>query len=400
MNPHIEHLQPYPFERLNALKSGVTPPPDYPSVMLSIGEPKHPPPDFVLAQLTDAAAMRRDLAIYPATRGSIDLREAITEWLAGRFSVAVDPERQVLPVAGTREALFSFGQAVLSGRPGGVVVLPNPFYQIYEGALLMRGATPYFVNCTAATGYLPDYRSIPEAVWARCELVYVCSPGNPTGRTLDRETLQWLQEQAHRHDFLIAADECYSEIYLDETSPPEGLLQAAAAAGHDDFSRCVIFHSLSKRSNLPGLRSGFVAGDARVLADYYQYRTYQGCALPNYVQHASAAAWRDEAHVRENRDAYRRKFTAVTPILAEVFNLQTPEGGFYHWVPVPSGDDEAFARKLFAARNITVLPGSYLARDAHGANPGRGHVRIAWVAPAAECEAAARHIAEWARSAW
>jgi N-succinyldiaminopimelate aminotransferase len=400
MNPQLEHLQPYPFERLNALKSGITPPAGYPSVMLSIGEPKHPPPDFVLAQLTDAVAMRRDLAIYPATRGSVELRTAIADWLGGRFSVTVDPEHQVLPVAGTREALFSFGQAVLNGRPGAVVVLPNPFYQIYEGALLLRGATPHFVNCTAATDYLPDYRSVPEEVWARCELVYLCSPGNPTGRTIDRDTLQWLQEQAHRHDFLIAADECYSEIYLDESNPPEGLLQASAAGGRADFSRCVIFHSLSKRSNLPGLRSGFVAGDARVLAQYYNYRTYQGCALPNYVQHASMAAWRDEAHVRDNREAYRSKFAAVTPILGEVLDLLTPEGGFYHWVQVPGGDDETFARDLFAARNITVLPGSYLARDAHGTNPGRGHVRIAWVAPAADCEAAARHIAEWIRSNW
>lgn len=394
MNPLLEHLQPYPFERLSALKAGIPAAADYPSVMLSIGEPKHPPPDFVLQLLGDAATLRRDLAAYPATRGSAELRAAIATWLATRFRAKADPERHVLPVAGTREALFSFGQAALSGRAGAVVVLPNPFYQIYEGALLLRGATPYFVNCTAATGYLPDYRAVPEAVWARCELVYVCSPGNPTGRTLDLETLCWLQEQAHRHDFLIAADECYSEIYLDEDRPPVGLLEAAAAAGHDDFSRCVVFHSLSKRSNLPGLRSGFVAGDAQVLSAYYQYRTYQGCALPNHVQLASTAAWQDEAHVRDNRAAYRRKFAAVTPILAPVLDLLEPEGGFYHWVATP-GDDEAFARDLYAARNITVLPGSYLARDAHGSNPGKGHVRIAWVAPADDCEAAARNIADW-----
>ncbi|MFU8815938.1 MAG: succinyldiaminopimelate transaminase [Pseudomonadales bacterium] len=394
MNPFLDRLQPYPFERLNALKAGVTPAPGYASVMLSIGEPKHPPPDFVLQLLSDPEVMRRDLAAYPATRGSAELRAAIASWLAARFRVSVDPEGQVLPVAGTREALFSFGQAMLSGRPGALVVLPNPFYQIYEGAVLLRGATPYFVNCHAGNGYLPDYRSVPEDVWARCELLYLCSPGNPTGRTLDVETLCWLHEQAQRHDFLIAADECYSEIYLDESRPPAGLLQAAAAAGHDDFSRCVVFHSLSKRSNLPGLRSGFVAGDARVLAAYYQYRTYQGCALPNYVQLASTAAWQDEAHVRENRAAYRRKFAAVTPILAPVLDLPQPEGGFYHWVATP-GDDEAFARDLYAARNITVLPGSYLARDAHGSNPGKGHVRIAWVAPAEDCEAAARNIAEW-----
>jgi N-succinyldiaminopimelate aminotransferase len=399
MNPLLHDLQPYPFERLNALKAGITPSADYPSVMLSIGEPKHPPPEFVLQRLIEPASLRRDLSIYPATRGSAELRAAIAAWLSTRFAVTADPERQILPVSGTREALFSFGQAVLSGRPGSVAVLPNPFYQIYEGAVLLRGAAPYFVNCTAENGYLPDYRSVPAEVWARCELLYLCSPGNPTGRTLDVETLVWLQEQAHRYDFVIAADECYSEIYLDESRPPVGLLQAAAAAGNDDFSRCVVFHSLSKRSNLPGLRSGFVAGDATVLADYYKYRTYEGCALPNYVQHASTAAWLDEAHVRDNREAYRRKFAAVTPILAPVVELHEPEGAFYHWVKTPA-DDEAFARELFAARNITVLPGSYLARDAHGINPGKGHVRIAWVAPEADCETAARHIADWISSRW
>jgi N-succinyldiaminopimelate aminotransferase len=399
MNPLLNDLQPYPFERLNALKAGIVPPADHPSVMLSIGEPKHAPPDFVLEQLTHEPSMRRDLAIYPATRGSAELRAAIAGWLSTRFGVEADPERHILPVAGTREALFSFGQAVLTGRSGAVAVLPNPFYQIYEGAVLLRGAAPWFVNCTADSGYQPDYRSIPDEIWDRCELLFLCSPGNPTGRTLDLDTLIWLQEQAHRHDFVIAADECYSEIYLDETSPPIGLLQASAAAGHDDFSRCIVFHSLSKRSNLPGLRSGFVAGDAAVLADYYKYRTYEGCALPNYVQQASSAAWQDEAHVRDNRAAYRRKFAAVTPLLAPVVDLYQPEGGFYHWIRTP-GDDEAFARELYAARNITVLPGSYLARTAHGVNPGKGHVRIAWVAPEEDCRSAAAAIADWMRSRW
>jgi N-succinyldiaminopimelate aminotransferase len=398
VNPLLDHLQPYPFERLNALKAGITPPAGYPSVMLSIGEPKHPPPDFVLRQLTDAAAMRRDLSLYPATRGSDELRSAIAAWLATRFAVRADPERHILPVAGTREALFSFGQAVLTGRPGAIAVLPNPFYQIYEGAVLLRGATPYFVNCTSANGYLPDYRTIPEEIWTRCELLYLCSPGNPTGRTLDLDTLAWLQQQAHRYGFVIAADECYSEIYPDEAAPPAGLLEAAVAAGNTEFERCVVFHSLSKRSNLPGLRSGFVAGDAAVLADYFKYRTYQGCALPYYVQQASTAAWQDEAHVRDNRAAYRRKFAAVTPILAPALELFEPDGGFYHWARVPGGDDEAFARDLFAARNITVLPGSYLARTAHGINPGAGHVRIAWVAPAEACETAARNVADWISS--
>jgi N-succinyldiaminopimelate aminotransferase len=394
MNPHLQALEAYPFERLNALKAGVTPPPDHPPVMLSIGEPRHAPPGFVLDLLIERAALARDLAAYPATRGSGELRAAIAEWLTRRFAATVDPERQVLPVAGTREALFSFGQATLSGRSDAVVVLPNPFYQIYEGAALLRGAQPYFVNCSADTGFLPDYRAVPEAVWRRCELVYLCSPGNPTGATLDRETLCWLMELADRHDFLIAADECYSEIYLDESAPPMGLLQAATLAGRDDFRRCVVFHSLSKRSNLPGLRSGFVAGDAAVLDRYYRYRTYQGCALPNHVQRASAAAWQDEAHVRDNRAAYRRKFAAVTPILAPLLELYEPQGGFYHWARTP-GDDETFTRALFAARNVTVLPGTYLARHAHGTNPGKGYVRIAWVAPEQDCVAAARQIAAW-----
>lgn len=394
MNPRLDRLEPYPFERLNALKAGIRPPVDRPGVMLSIGEPKHAPPDFVLELLTDAPRLSDDLAAYPATRGSLELREAICGWLARRFGVAADPERHVLPVAGTREALFSFAQAVLSGARGAVAVLPNPFYQIYEGAVLLGGAEPYFVNCTAATGYLPDYASVPDAVWDRCELLYLCSPGNPTGTTLDLPTLAALLERAHRHGFVIAADECYSEIYPDEARPPAGLLQAAAAAGSSDFQRCVVFHSLSKRSNLPGLRSGFVAGDPDVLRGYFKYRTYEGCALPNHVQRASAAAWMDEAHVVANRAAYRQKFAAVTPILEPVIELNRPDGGFYHWIRTPT-DDEAFTRALYAERNITVLPGTYLAREAHGINPGKGYVRVAWVAPLADCVAAAHAIADW-----
>jgi len=397
VNPHLERLQPYPFERLEALKAGVQPPAGTAPVMLSIGEPKHPPPDFVVAALADADALSRDLAGYPATRGSLELRESIAAWIARRFHAAADPETQVLPVAGTREALFSFAQAVLSGSGDAMVILPNPFYQIYEGATLLRGAAPYFVDCTAATGFRPDYRAVPDAVWQRCELLYLCSPGNPTGMNLGQDTLEWLLAQADRYDFVIAADECYSEIYFDEAAPPVGLLQAAAAAGRDDFSRCIVFHSLSKRSNLPGLRSGFVAGDAALLAGYYTYRTYQGCALPNQVQRVSAAAWADEAHVIANREAYRRKFAAVTPILREALDFSDPDGAFYHWAATP-GDDETFARGLFRATNITVLPGTYLARDSHTGNPGKGRVRIAWVAPEDDCVAAARAIASFARS--
>jgi N-succinyldiaminopimelate aminotransferase len=397
VNPLLLNLQDYPFERLNTLKTGITPPTDYPPVMLSIGEPRHAPPGFVVELLSDQDTLNRGLAGYPATRGAPELREAIAAWLKRRYRVQVDPETQVLPVAGTREALFSFAQAALSGATDAVAVLPNPFYQIYEGAVLLRGAEPYFVNCSVENGYRPDYHSIPESVWRRCELVYLCSPGNPTGVNLGFETLAWLLEQADRHNFLIASDECYSEIYLDETAPPMGLLEAAAATGRERFGRCVVFHSLSKRSNLPGLRSGFVAGDADVLAAYLKYRTYEGCALPNHVQHASTAAWQDEAHVVANRAAYRRKFAAVTPILQQALAFLDPEGGFYHWIRTP-GSDEAFARRLYAERNITVLPGSYLARSAHGSNPGENHARIAWVAPEEHCIAAARAIAEWARA--
>ncbi len=396
MNPYIERLLPYPFERLNALKTGVTPDHAYPAVMLSIGEPKHPPPDFVVSLLTDADRLRADLATYPATRGGDVLREAIAAWLQRRFEAVTDPATQILPVSGTREALFSFAQAVLSGRPGAVAVLPNPFYQTYEGAALLRGADIHFVNCGPETDYQPDYRAVPAAVWKRCELLYLCSPGNPTGRTLPLSELTWLLEQADRYDFIIAADECYSEIFPDEAAPPAGLLEAAGRSGRDAHQRCVVFHSLSKRSNLPGLRSGFVAGDAHVLADYFKYRTYHGCAMPVHVQAASAAAWNDEEHVLANRAEYRRKFVSVTSILEAVLPVKTPEGGFYHWVATPE-DDQTFARDLFAERNITVLPGSFLGREAQGRNPGRNHVRIAWVAPAEQCVAAAERIAGWMR---
>ena len=395
MNPHIDALHPYPFERLAALKAGIAPPADHAPVALSIGEPKHAPPAFIVSMLTDTARITRDLSLYPTTRGSDALRGAIAQWIDRRFGARVDPATQVLPVAGTREALFSFAQAVLSGRSDAVAILPNPFYQIYEGAVLLRGAEPWFVNCTPDNGYQPDYRSIPDHVWERCELLYLCSPGNPTGTNLDLDTLTWLVEQAERHDFVIAADECYSEIYLEEGQSPPGLLQACARSGRTRFERCVVFHSLSKRSNVPGLRSGFVAGDAAILERYFMYRTYEGCALPNHVQAASAAAWEDETHVIANRAAYRAKFDAVEPILRRAFNVTRPDGGFYHWLSVDA-DDETFTQALFAARNITVLPGTFLGRSAHGTNPGNGHVRIAWVAPLADCVAAANAMADWA----
>lgn len=394
MNPYLDRLQAYPFERLGALQEDITPNPAYKPVALSIGEPKHAPPGFVLDVLADRARLEIDLCAYPATKGTLELGEAIAGWLQRRFAVHVDPEKQILPVAGTREALFSFGQAVLSGRADALVVLPNPFYQIYEGAALLRGAEPYFIAARRDQDYQCDFQAVSDDVWARCELLYLCSPGNPTGINLGMETLGWLIEQAERFDFVIAADECYSEIYLDENEPPVGLLQAASAIGNSNFRHCVVFHSLSKRSNLPGLRSGFVAGDADILASYYLYRTYEGCALPNHVQAASIAAWSDEAHVIENRAIYREKFLAVAPILAETFDVRLPAGGFYFWLPTPE-DDQTFTQRLFAERNITVLPGSFLARTVDDENPGKNHIRVAWVAPLQDCITAAQTIADW-----
>jgi N-succinyldiaminopimelate aminotransferase len=394
VNPLLKHLQPYPFERMQELLGATTGNADYQHIPLSIGEPRHPPPGFIIDALTDEAALTLDLSAYPATRGSQELRESIARWLASRFAVSVDPATQILPVAGTREALFSFGQAVFGAKPDPVGILPNPFYQIYEGSVLLGGAQPYFVNADVTNGFVPDYRAVPEAIWSRTELLFLCSPGNPTGQIADKEQLSWLLDQADRFDFIIAADECYSEIYLDETRPPLGLLQVASETGRTDFSRCVVFHSLSKRSNLPGLRSGFVAGDAEVLARYLQYRTYEGCALGAHVQRASSLAWADEAHVVENRALYREKFRALTPVLEQAFSFPVPVGGFYHWLDV-QGDDRSYARDLFADHNITVLPGSFLSRDADGVNPGQGYVRVAWVAELQACLSAAERMVSW-----
>jgi N-succinyldiaminopimelate aminotransferase len=394
MNQRLSLLQLYPFERMNALKQGVLGNPDYPHVALSIGEPKHPPPPEIVQMLADQQLLAADLGTYPSTRGSEALRAQIANWLAARFSSQVRAEDQILPVSGTREALFSFAQAILSGAPGSLCMMPNPFYQIYEGAALLGGATPYFLNTTPERGYLPDYRRIPDQVWRQCELLFVCSPGNPSGRVLPADEIAWLLQQAQRFDFVIAADECYSEIYFDENDPPVGFLQVASAIGLDDFSRLVVFHSLSKRSNLPGLRSGFVAGDANILDRYFAYRTYEGCALPAQVQRVSTAAWADEAHVIANRSAYREKFAALSPILSRAFSITQPEGGFYHWIKV-ADDDQHFALELFKATNITVLPGSFIGREAEGINPGAGHIRVAWVADLAASIDAATRVANW-----
>lgn len=394
MNPNLNKLQAYPFERLAGLLAGVQGNPELTHISLSIGEPKHAPPGFVVDLLSDARRLGAGLGAYPATRGIPELREAISEWLAWRYGARLDPELQILPVAGTREALFSFGQAVLSGDPEARAVMPNPFYQIYEGAALLANGLPHYVNCDRANDYQPDFASVPESVWRACEIVYLCTPGNPTGTTVAEETMLWLLDQADRHDFVVAADECYSEIYLDAARPPTGLLEVARRAGRDDYARCVVFHSLSKRSSLPGLRSGFVAGDAAILAEYFKYRTYEGCALPLHVQQASAAAWADEDHVKANRALYRTKFEAVSRILEPHLELRTPAGGFYHWLNIGE-DDAAFARDLFERCNLTVLPGSFLGRATGGSNPGSGHVRVAWVASEAECVEAAERLAGW-----
>lgn len=397
MNPDLSRLHPYPFEKLTALMVGATPPAHLPHIPLSIGEPKHPAPTFVRDALVSNL---RHLSSYPTSKGLPELRKAIASWASRRFGLArgLDPESQVLPVNGTREALFAFAQAVVDRSAlAPVIVSPNPFYQIYEGAAYLAGAEPYFVNCTAENGFLPRFETVPEAVWKRCQLVYLCSPGNPSGAVLDSSRLQQLIELADRYDFIIASDECYSEIYFDETQPPAGLLQACAAVGRDDFRRCIVFHSLSKRSNLPGLRSGFVAGDAHILERFLLYRTYHGCAMPVQVQVASIAAWGDEAHVRDNRDQYRAKFDAVLDILGGHLDVQRPDAGFYLWAGTPI-DDRDFARKLFAEQNITVLPGQFLARETEAGNPGERRIRMALVATLDECMEAAGRIRTMVRS--
>ena len=391
MNPDLSKLQPYPFEKLNQLKAGVRPATHAAHIALSIGEPKHPTPPFIIDTLTRELS---GLSAYPATKGVLPLRASIAAWLTQRFQLpaaSIDPERHVLPVSGTREALFAFAQTVVERSIQPLVLMPNPFYQIYEGAALLAGAQPYFLNVTAAGDFLPDFDAVPENVWTRCQLLYLCSPGNPTGAIMPLAQLQHAIELADRYDFIIASDECYSELYCDEQQPPPGLLQAAAAMGRHDYHRCVVFHSLSKRSNVPGLRSGFVAGDARVLENFLLYRTYHGCALPLYVQAASQAAWDDEIHVRENRALYRAKFDAVIEILKPVLDVQHPGGAFYLWPHTPLPDTE-FTRRLYQQQNVTVLPGSYLSRAAHGVNPGADYVRIALVAEMKECIDAAQRI--------
>ena len=391
MNNALNQLQPYPFEKLRALLADAQPPAQLKPIALSIGEPKHKSPAFVAQALADNLDQ---LAVYPTTLGLPALREAISGWCERRFGVPagwLDAARHVLPVNGTREALFAFTQAVVNRTDDALVLSPNPFYQIYEGAALLAGATPYYLPCLAGNGFNPDYDAVPEAIWQRTQLLFLCSPGNPTGALTPLHTLKKLIALADRYDFVIAADECYSELYFDENNPPAGLLTACAELGRQDFKRCVVFHSLSKRSNLPGLRSGFVAGDAEILKAFLLYRTYHGCAMPVQTQLASVAAWNDEAHVRENRDQYRAKYDAVLDILQPVMDVQRPDGSFYLWADT-AGDDTAFTRELFARQHVTVVPGSYLSREVNGQNPGAGRIRMALVAPLAECIEAARRI--------
>jgi N-succinyldiaminopimelate aminotransferase len=387
VNSRLSQLQPYPFEKLRALLAGLTP--AGAPIRLSIGEPQHRTPNLIGRALT---AHLDGLSAYPATAGLEWFREAIAGWFTRRYGLKhLDPRTQVLPVNGTREALFAFGQAVIDpSRPTPAVVSPNPFYQIYEGAAVLAGAEPLFLNQTETNNFVLDLDSLSDPQWERTQLLYVCSPANPSGRTLTLEEWRTLFDHSDRYGFIIASDECYSEIYDEQA--PLGALEAAQQLGRDTFQNLVVFNSLSKRSNAPGLRSGAVAGDATLLQQFLLYRTYHGCAMSLSVQHASLAAWNDEAHVADNRRQYREKFDCLVPILKPVMHAPRPDAGFYLWARVPDGDDEAFTRELFAATNVTVLPGQYLARDAHGTNPGRGYVRMALVPELADCIEAARRI--------
>jgi N-succinyldiaminopimelate aminotransferase len=403
MNPLLTRLHAYPFERLARLKSGVTAPAGLTPIAMSIGEPRHEPPPNVLATLRDNL---HRLDTYPTTAGLPELRSACARWLERRYRLpagTVDPGTMVLPVNGTREALFAFVQAAVDGRPEAdpavndpLVLMPNPFYQIYEGAALLAGARAHFLDTTAANDYTPDLAAIPESVWRRCQVLFLCSPGNPTGKVLPLEFLRQALALAERHGFIVAADECYAEIYLDERSPPPGLLQACLAAGHGRFERCVVFHSLSKRSSVPGLRSGFVCGDPEIVSRFLLYRTYHGSAMPVPTQLASVTAWDDEEYAARNRRLYQEKFERVLPILASCFDVAKPDGAFYLW-PHVRGDDECFVRDLYATQAVTVLPGSYLARPGAAGNPGAGRVRISLVPPVEQCVEAAERIREFVR---
>ena len=396
MNKRLNSLQPYPFEKLRGLLASAQPQTTgLPLIDLSIGEPKHAAPLLAKQAMMDSL---EGLSGYPPTKGSDHLRQVIASWLENRFELPkVDPQSQVLPVLGSREALFAFAQVVVDGDKGGWVVCPNPFYQIYEGAALLAGAKPYYVNGDPANNFLSNWRTVPDDVWRDTQLLYVCSPGNPAGGVMGLDDWDELFSLADKHDFVIASDECYSEIYLDESAPPMGGLQAANKLGRTDFSRLVTFSSLSKRSNLPGLRAGLAAGDASLLKAFLLYRTYHGSAMSPLVAAASIAAWQDEAHVKENRQAYREKFDAVLPILSPVLDVERPDASFYLWASTPI-DDAQFTHDLLDQQAVRVLPGSYVSRHAHGTNPGQNRIRIALVAPIEECIEGAERIATYSQS--
>ncbi len=391
MNSHLQHLQPYPFQKIRTLLEGSQLPAGLKTISLAIGEPKHPTPDFIHQAVSQNL---QGLATYPMTKGTLALRTAISQWLVKRFQLpleSIDPERHIIPVNGTREALFAFAQAVIERSTHPAVLMPNPFYQIYEGAALLAGAEPVYLNCTAENGFMPDFDAVDKATWKRCQLLYICTPANPSGAVMPLSQMQHLIALAEKHDFLIASDECYSELYFDENQPPPGLLQAAAQMGNTDYRRCLVFHSLSKRSNAPGMRSGFIAGDTAVLDAFLQYRTYHGCAMPPPFQAASIAAWQDETHVQVNRDLYRAKLVAVLEILQAVMQVEKPEAGFYLW-PVTPISDTAFTRLLYEQQAVQVVPGSYLSRDTPQGNPGQNRIRLALVASQKECIHAAQRI--------
>lgn len=395
MNPDLNKLQPYPFEKLNSLLGKVKPNPQLRPISLSIGEPKHPAPQIVLDELQKEV---QKVSIYPSTKGLPELRQAISDWACKRFNLAsLDSDKQILPVNGTREALFAFTQTVIDRTNNALVLSPNPFYQIYEGASYLAGAKLHLLPTLESTNFIPDYDAIPEDVWQRCQLLFICSPGNPTGAVTPVDTLKKLIILADKYDFIIASDECYSEIYCEENNAPVGLLQACAELNRNDYARCVVFHSLSKRSNLPGLRSGFVAGDADIMEKFLKFRTYHGCAMSVQNQLASIAAWNDESHVLANRDSYRNKFKSVLEILAPVMDIKQTDASFYLW-PQTTISDEKFAQGLYEQEHVTVLPGSYLSRINDGLNPGENRIRLALVASEADCIEAAQRIKRFVAS--
>jgi N-succinyldiaminopimelate aminotransferase len=399
LNPDLEKLQSYPFQKLSALLEGATPNPQLPPISLYIGEPKHPTPDFIKQSLIDSLA---GMASYPATIGMPALREAIAQWMRGRYQVNIDPQTQIIPVNGSREALFAFAQAVIDPRKADpVVISPNPFYQIYEGAAILAHATPHFLNSMPENRYAANPSDIPDAVWKRTQLIFTCSPGNPTGVVMSLAEWKTLFELSDKYGFIIASDECYSEIYFHEGKPPLGALDAARQLGRDQgakpFERLVMFSSLSKRSNVPGMRSGFVAGDAEIIKKFLLYRTYHGCAMSGPVQVASTTAWGDEKHVVENRRLYREKFDVALSILQPVCDVTLPDAAFYLWLPTTISDTE-FARRLYIDKNVTVLPGSFLARESNGVNPGTNRVRVALVSNVEECAESARRIRDFIKT--